>query len=292
MAKKAKKTAKKATKTAEKTAKKAKKTAAKGKKAPAAKVKKTKLEASKAPKVPVLTKKAAALAVVLSSSDRMAVEAKKSVYAISSEKTVGMFEAGDSLVDDAEEIRMLKLAETDGDVLPSELRRSTRDQFGPFRVELNRPENFEDDVHATWRVANVRFRHEMKPGSKVTDVKKVERDLGVEFPPSYYDFCLEWNGGELYVRDGGGYRIIGATEQKAESKGPLCGRMQKPYVPVVALGRTDYLALDMSKTNRSGENPLYWWRCDRAVRKVGDSFGLWLKKLIECDGRAFWWDLA
>jgi hypothetical protein len=221
----------------------------------------------------------------------MAVEAKKSVYAISSEKTVGMFEAGDSLVDDAEEIRMLKLAECDGESLPAEMRRSTRDQFGPFRTELNRPEDFEGDVHATWRVANARFRHEMKPGARVPEVKKVERALGVEFPPSYHDFCLEWDGGELYVRDGGGYRVIGATEIKAEKKGPLCGRMSKPYVPLIALGRTDYLCLDMSKKNRSGENPVYWWCCDRTVRKVGDSFGLWLKKLIECDGRAFWWDL-
>ena len=65
-----------------------------------------------------------------------------------------------------------------------------------------------------------------------------------------------------------------------------------PCLPAVALSRTDYLALDMSKTNRSGENPLYWWYCDRPVRKVADSFGLWIKKLIELDGRAFWWDLA
>ena len=109
-------------------------------------------------------------------------------------------------------------------------------------------------------------------------------------PPSFWDFSLEWSGGLLYVQEFGAIRIIAALEIMSELKGPLCGRMRYPSLPVVDLGCGDYLALDMSKETKGGERPIMWWYAGEVKKKVADSFVAWLKKLVELGGEPYWWE--
>lgn len=279
-----KKTSKKASSNgASKAKKKAKKTS---KKAAAKKVAKKKTTKKKS-----ADKRKAVLKVIQpeSTSARMAVEAKASVWAISSEKT--------------QDMRSGKLPVEEGgppvvEVLPlvnipaaPEIRRSSRDQYPFFRAELARDEADPTDPHSGWRVANERSRHELNSGITVDVLKGVEGRIGVELPPSFWDFSLEWSGGTLYTHQNGGFRVIPAQEVLGEVRGALCNRMMKPFLPVVDLGCGDYLALDMSKANRTGEHPVYWWYGGESKKKVADSFVQWLKKLVEAQGQPFWWSL-
>jgi hypothetical protein len=219
----------------------------------------------------------------------MAEAARVSVGAISSEKTVGQFQAAEDLAR-AEEAEVFSLHVDPAEVpQPSSAeRRSSRDPYAFFRAELLRDES-EDDPHAAWRQAHARQRHELLAGSTREELELLETHLRVTLPPSYYDFSLEWSGGHLFVREFGTTRVIRAQELIDEVRGPLYGRMTRPFLPVVELGCGDYLALDTSRPSRSGEFPLFWWFAGQPRRKAADSFAQWLRKLVEGGGEPFWW---
>jgi hypothetical protein len=226
-----------------------------------------------------------------STSARMAEAAPASVWAISSEKTTSQFEMAEAAAQAAEEMRSETLVEAAAatEAIPDELRRSSKDLFAFLRAELEREDLESDDPHALWRRAHKRMRHELFAGPPMAELLQLEERLGVKLPPSYWDFSLEWGGGLLYVREHGAMRVIPALAVKSEVQGALCGRMLRPWLPVVDLGCGDYLALDTSTENRAGENPIHWWYCGEAKKKVADSFALWLQRLVDEDGQPYWW---
>jgi len=235
-------------------------------------------------------KRRRAVEVILprSTSRRIAEAARASVWAISSEKTTGMFEAAEDRALEEEYERRDNLAEFDALPPPEDLRRSARDPFAFFRAELLREER-PDDPHRPWREARGRKRHELYPGLDPEELGGVESRLGCILPPSLWDFLLEWNGGNLFVREVGQTRVVSAPDYIDEVRGPLCNRMTRPYLPVVDLGCGDYLALDTSKASRSGENPLIWWYQGEPKKRVAESFASWLKRLVEHEGEPYWW---
>ena len=225
--------------------------------------------------------------IPLSTSLRTAEDARRSVWAISSEKTTLMFEAAEDL-DRARRAQHEEVLVEETEAPAPAKRRSSRDQFGFFRTELAREES-DDDPHVLWRLAHQRQRHELLPGIEPDKLVAFERRVGAELPPSLYDFSLEWGGGQLYVQDHAQIRILSVNKIMREITHTLCNRMVRPLLPVVDLGLGDYLALDMSRTNRSRENPLWWWYAGERQKKIADSFALWLKKLVENDGAHYWW---
>lgn len=225
---------------------------------------------------------------LMSTSARMAEAARSAVWAISSEKTTGQFEAAEERAREIEEVRQEDLAVAKTTAVPAEdLRRGAKDLYSFFRVELQRPER-EDDPHASWRAYHRRQRHELLPGIPVDELRQIEERLAVTLPPSYWDFSLEWQGGLLYVREHAYTRILSAREILDEVKRALCDTMLRPYLPVVDLGCGDYLALDTSKA-KGEEFPLVWWSCGDPRKKVAESFAAWLKRYIEADGDPYWW---
>ncbi|MCO5165719.1 MAG: SMI1/KNR4 family protein [Planctomycetes bacterium] len=225
-----------------------------------------------------------------STSARMAEAARASVWAISSEKTTIQFEAAEAAAEAAEERRSEGLVADDAPALTESLRRSPRDLFAFMREELDRPEDDPRDPHGLWRRAHKRLRHELSPGPAPEELERLEARLGAQLPPSYWDFSLEWGGGLLFVHEFGAIRIVPALELHAELRGPLCGRMVRPYLPVVDLGCGDYLALDMARETKTGEHPLVWWYGGEVKKKVADSFVAFLKRLVESNGQPFWWE--
>lgn len=225
-----------------------------------------------------------------STSARMAEAARASVWAISSEKTTMQFEAAEAAADAAEVRRTDKLVNESTPALDETLRRSSRDLFAFMREELDRSEDDPKDPHALWRRAHKRLRHELSGGPSPDELKRLEGRLHCQLPPSYWDFSLEWGGGLLFVHEFGAIRILPALEIISELRGPLCGRMVRPYLPVVDLGCGDYLALDMGKETKGGEHPLVWWYGGEVKKKVADSFVGWLKKLVEVGGQPYWWE--
>jgi hypothetical protein len=295
---------KKATKKAAKkkaAKKKAKKKAAKKKakkgvsKGPAKKKKGSNGTASStsSPALSSAAKRKAILALVLppSTAARTAKAAAASVWAISSEKTqdvrLKIRETDDAL----EEARAQQAAELVVTAPTADERRSSRDPFGFFRAELEREPLAPEDVYAPWRYSQELERHELDPGLSVAELDEVEAALGKTLPPSYYDFSLEWGGGELFTQPGGGYRVVSPADVVAEVRGPLCNRMLQPYLPVVALGVGDYLCLDMSRKSRGEEHAVHWWSGGKVQRRVSDSFGAWMRKVIELRGEPFWWSV-
>jgi hypothetical protein len=225
-------------------------------------------------------------------SARMAEAARASVWAISSEKTTLQFEAAEAAAEAAEDRRTEGLVEPGAaGGVQDDQRRSSKDQFAFFRDELDRPEDDPKDPHGLWRRAHKRLRHELAQGPAAIELKRLEDRLRCQLPPSFFDFSLEWGGGLLYVHEFGAVRVIPALEILSELKGPLCGRMNFPYLPIVDLGCGDYLALDMAKETKGGEHPLVWWFGGEPKKKVADSFVAWLKRLVESGGQPFWWEL-
>ncbi len=225
-----------------------------------------------------------------STSARMAEAARASVWAISSEKTTMQFEAAEAAADAAEVRRTDKLVNETTPALDDSLRRSSRDLFAFMRDELDRHEDDPKDPHSLWRRAHKRLRHELSAGPAPDELKRLEARLHAQLPPSFWDFSLEWGGGLLFVQEFGAIRVLPALEIISELRGPLCGRMVRPYLPVVDLGCGDYLALDMAKETKGGEHPLVWWYGGEVKKKVAESFVAWLKKLVELDGQPYWWD--
>lgn len=225
-----------------------------------------------------------------STSARMAEAARASVWAISSEKTTMQFEAAEAAADAAEVRRTDKLVNESTPALDETLRRSSRDLFAFMREELDRHEDDPKDPHALWRRAHKRLRHELSAGPAPDELKRLEARLHCELPPSFWDFSLEWGGGLLFVHEFGAIRVLPALEIISELRGPLCGRMVRPYLPVVDLGCGDYLALDMGKETKGGEHALVWWYGGEVKKKVADSFVAWLKKLVELGGQPYWWE--
>lgn len=231
-----------------------------------------------------------AVVIPQSTSARMAEAARASVWAISSEKTTMQFEAAEMAQERAEDKRSQGLATESTPALDETLRRSSRDLFAFMRDELERPEDEARDPHAMWRRAQKRMRHELSPPPATADLKRLEERVGMTLPTSYWDFSVEWGGGLLYVQEAGAIRIIAALNMVQELKGPLCGKMTRPHLPVVDLGCGDYLAVDMSKETKGGERPVVWWYGGEVKKKVADSFGAWLRKLVEANGQPFWWE--
>lgn len=225
-----------------------------------------------------------------STSSRMAEAARASVWAISSEKTTIQFEAAEAAAEAAEVRRSEGLVADDAPALKEALRRSQRDLFAFMREELDRPEDDPRDPHGLWRRAHKRLRHELSPPPAPDELERLEGRLGAQLPPSYWDFSLEWGGGLLFVHEFGAIRLVPALELHGELRGPLCGRMVRPYLPVVDLGCGDYLALDMARESKTGEHPLVWWYGGEVKKKVADSFVAWLKRLVETQGQPFWWE--
>jgi len=225
-----------------------------------------------------------------STSARMAEAARASVWAISSEKTTMQFEAAEMAQERALDKRTEGFATEDTPALDETLRRSSRDLFAFMRDELEREEDEARDPHALWRRARKRRRHELSPPPATADLKRLEERVGMTLPTSYWDFSVEWGGGLLYVQEAGAIRIIPALNIVPELKGPLCGKMTRPHLPVVDLGCGDYLAVDMAKETKGGERPVVWWYAGEVKKKVADSFGAWLRKLVESNGQPFWWE--
>ena len=224
----------------------------------------------------------------ISTSARMAEAARSAVWAISSEKTTGQFEAAEERARELEEERQDGMSGARETTAPAEdKRRGAKDLYAFFRTELQRPER-EDDPHAPWRAFHHRQRHELLPGIPPDELRVIEERLGVTLPPSYWDFSLEWRGGHLYVREQDATRIVAAPEILDEVKRALCDTMLRPYLPVVDLGCGDYLALDTSRA-KGEEYPVVWWSCGDPRKKVAESFAAWLRRYVEADGDPFWW---
>ena len=220
----------------------------------------------------------------------MAKLAEQAVWRISSEKTLGQILALDERAQEIEDQRTSELVVEESVAPEAASRRSSRDQYAFLRAELARPEDDPQDPHYPWRYSSKRLRHELSPGTSAEVLATVEERISLKLPPSYWDFSLEWCGGQFYTTGDGSFRVIPATEILNEVRGPLCDRMTRPFLPIVDLGCGDYLALDMSKSNRAGEHPVYWWYGGDVKKKVADSFALWLKKLVESSGEPYWWD--
>lgn len=221
---------------------------------------------------------------------RMAEAARASVWAISSEKTTLQFQAAEARADKAEEARTETLVvDAAATALADDRRRASKDLFAFLREELDRPDDEEVDPDALWRRAFKRLRHELQPGPGPDELARLEGRLGVTFPPSFYDFSLEWGGGLLYVHEYGATRIVPALEILDEVRGPIAGKMSRPFLPVVDLGCGDYLALDMGTETKGGERPLVWWHAGEVKKRVAESFAAWLKKFVEAGGQPFWW---
>ena len=245
---------------------------------------KTKKKTSRASK----RKQADQVVLPQSTATRTAGLAQASVWAVSSEKTQEMILAAEK---DVSQDERHALADPATPIPSPKLRRCARDGWGFLRTELARPQDDPDDPHRGWRSVNKRLRHELRVGIPIEELREYEVRLKIKFPPSYWDFSLEWGGGELYCQHTGTVRILPALSLIEEVRGPLCNQMLQPFLPIVDLGCGDYLAMDTRKPGKNKEYPIYWWYGGEPKKKVADSFVQWLKKLVEQSGRPYWWNL-
>ena len=214
------------------------------------------------------------------------------MWAISSEKTQDVRAAirvRDSLAEDIVREELAEFAEEEAPSSPQGHRRMSRDPYRFFRDELARDELQSEDLVAGWRYQGQRLRHELQRGLTNDQITEIERELGYDLPPSYRDFILEWSCGELFTRPEGGYRLLPPADLLGETRGRLGNQMHSRLLPIVDLGSADYLCLDTSQQKRGGEFTVYWWHCGDGERRVADTFGRWLKRLVEAQGEPFWW---
>ena len=224
----------------------------------------------------------------LRTPERVALEARDSVWAISSEKTTEQFEAVEAAAEAAEEERVEALADRDQPA-PSAVRlRLAPGVYDFFREEVARPEDPEDP-HAGWRKAQGRRRHELEPGLGSAVLLEWEQRLGWTLPPSYHDFLCEWRRGPVFVSEDGGVELLGLEASLELLEGALRERITPPLIPVVDLGCDDYLVLNPSLPDSDGEYPVGWWQGGELRGEVAGSFVEALAALVERRGRGCWW---
>jgi hypothetical protein len=211
---------------------------------------------------------------------RAIISAQIAVEAIASEKTAETRAAQQEADDDEKD------PEAIADKYRS-ARRSKKDPFESFRtgVSLHRP----DDPFSEWRQQHLRARHEFGQGHDPDDLYSAEGRLKVVFPPSYWDFCLEWGSGLIFTSPWREIRFISAADLVHETKDVLKGSLMKPFLPIVCLGLNDYLVLNSAEFNKQGECPVCWWSVgsDRPQRIAG-SFVEWLNRAESTHGDHYW----
>lgn len=210
------------------------------------------------------------------------ITARIAVDAIASEKTTETRAAQKEADADDEEREAVDRKAIDA------VRRSPKDLFEKFRAEYHKHDA--NDPFTEWRQAHERSRHELSPGASVEDMQTAERRLKRTFPPSYWDFCLEWGSGLLFTSNWRETYFIDATEVIKESKSRLRIIFDPRYLPVVRLGPNDYLSLDTGDENDDGEFAVVWWNDhpEEAAVKVAGSFAEWLEKAESSFGDHYW----
>jgi hypothetical protein len=210
---------------------------------------------------------------------RAIISARIAVEAIASEKTTSTRAAQK----EADDLGAAELA-----VSPvGAVRRCRKDPFDRFRDRYT--EYDPNDPFTDWRQLNQKARHELGSGAPFQDLLEAERLLSVGLSPSYWDFSLEWGSGLIFTSNWRETRFISGLDVRYEAKSVLKDAMLRPFLPIVCLGPSDYLALDTS-TNKKGEYPVVWWSLeDTTVQvKVADSFGQWIELAEACYGDHYW----
>ncbi|WP_295796031.1 SMI1/KNR4 family protein [uncultured Microbacterium sp.] len=170
--------------------------------------------------------------------------------------------------------------------LLAEHRRSAGDPFKFFRKAWRAEDK--DDPFADWRARKGEPRHRLGPGATVEALQAAERRLNVDFPASYWDFCLEFGSGDLFVGPWRRTRFIAAPDLWDEIKGVLADRMLYPFMPIIDPGGGDVIALDTGQRDDRGECPVVWWFDGEVQAVVADDFCSFLEHFQRVRGDRFW----
>lgn len=209
-------------------------------------------------------------------ASRAVVNALIAVDAVASEKTTAT-RAQQEADEESERARRVQPS--------ADERRCEEDRFAFFRESYTPPE---DDPFARWRKLHGYARHRLEAGASSEVLAAAEKRLVISLPPSYWDFCLEWGRGDLFISEWRRTRFIAATELLEELKTVLADRMLRPYLPVFDWGGGDYLALDTGRCDDDGECPVVWWQDGAEPVDIADSFLEWLERFCEAEGDFYW----
>lgn len=129
------------------------------------------------------------------------------------------------------------------------------------------------------------------PAAPENEILRAMQTLGRRLPDDFLRFWLQSNGANLYVNESGLHGVgIASTDlilelhrEEAELYGP--GELAHYAVFARVNGSGDFLVFDL-ETGRvldavHAERPHEW-------RPIAESFGAWLARLIEAEGRYFW----
>ncbi|MDF1666448.1 MAG: SMI1/KNR4 family protein [Planctomycetota bacterium] len=222
------------------------------------------------------------LAIAKGTTAKAIITARIAVHAIASERTTETRAAQKEANADDEDRQKIDRKAINA------AKRSSKDLFKNFRS--NYLKHDPSDPFSDWRQLNERSRHELGEGCSVDDMQTAERRLKRTFPPSYWDFCLEWGSGLLFTSNWRETYFIDATNVLKETKSRLLHLFDPRYLPIARLGPNDYLALDTRAENDDGEFSIVWWndQPEEAAVKVADSFADWLEQAESSFGDHYW----
>ena len=143
------------------------------------------------------------------------------------------------------------------------------------------------------------------PGASVEEIVAVENSLRVILPKSFKQFLLNWDGAVLYETEPvPGIKTFGAkvfgTKELVEKNRMWREYDLSPEERENVLGFVifadwqdgNYYTFDTSRLNSKGECPIldgfhemFPWEW----KVICSSFNEWLIRIIEANGRAFWW---
>ncbi len=117
-----------------------------------------------------------------------------------------------------------------------------------------------------------------------------ERTLNLQFPKTYREFLKKYGCGGI-----GGFEVYGLIHSDFEHSGipdaiwltldeRKTSNLPHHFIIIASVGNGEYYAIDCSKVDNNGENPVvvfYPWNANEPkLEKVADDFGKFLKNMI------------
>lgn len=170
------------------------------------------------------------------------------------------------------------------------------DPLERFKKELN---SLDDNCSklVDYGLGPERVTFQVFPATDENEIVTVEHTLGVLLPTSFRSFLTNWNGAIMYARENApGIRIFGTQDllerNRIWQKYELQPEDRVPGLVIFADWEDgNYSIFDTNRMNTSSECPIldgFHEFLPRQWEAICFSFGEWLTRLVEADGRLFW----
>jgi len=134
----------------------------------------------------------------------------------------------------------------------------------------------------------------VNPPATISEIKHIEKELGIKLPTSYVEFLQKFNGARMYDYDGlDGFELLG-TNDLVDINSFLASDYNEDWVDSIlifakCIGEGNYLGFDSSVGKSEycildcfhEEIPINW-------EIISESFDQFLEKLIENEGKKYW----